>query len=371
MANLLDSTPSKFTFLGQSESTGIKTGFALDAVFVYGVSGVGLGFRWVAPTTTTVTDIWFFVTTTAGTPGVTTVLLCDYGASTLTPGAQVTNGSVTVSPGTTANKWIKATFATPPNVVKGNVYWVILGDASWTLGNTATVMSRAASPNVDVNSAEFFRAATSADSFLTAGTNVSTPPGIVVKFGDGKYLGNAISTTGTWTSNTLERGLKLAGLTESLVVSGVAYRVSTTYGDLKVYEGSTAPGGTIFSGFNGGSALTLTTGSKAIGLVMFDPVTLAKSTVYRFVFTFGSATSSPTYFTVEDSATYFADLAAVCPLGGNYTGCVDNGAGGWTDYNNSSDGIRVPQMALIVRDQITVATTGLGFSRGANGGMLG
>jgi len=183
----------------------------------------------------------------------------------------------------------------------------------------------------------------SADGFATNGATQATPP-CVLKFADGTICGSPFTTSANYASTTLERGIKLSGLTEDAILSGVLIGLAATnYSGLKIYSGATAPGGT--------PDLTVTfgVGEADVRAAFFADFTLRKNTVYRVVLTYGSASSSPPYYEIEDDATS-ADLTACAFGGGTLISTLDNGAGGWTDEAD-----KFPRMALVFKDQLQIA----------------
>jgi hypothetical protein len=317
-----------------------KTGFALGSAYSYGVAGAALALRFVAPTTGNLTDVWFFVTTTTGAgnpPGITTVELRNYSAAG-TPGTTL-HASQTITPGTTDNKWINAHFTTPYSVTRGIIYFVVLGDAGWTSGHTATVDSVGILfRNFTANHA---CGVTTANGFSTAGTVATSVPAMVLKFADGSYLGQPFTTTGAYTNNTLERGIKIAGLTEDVWIDGIMIMaIAANISGLKIYKGTTAPGGT--------TELTVTfgTGGGTIGGAYFAPFKLLKNTIYRIVLTYGGNSTAPGTFVIEDYATGGTDLTNAGFGGGTMFGTIDHNDGTWADSIDI-----FPQMALIIQDQ--------------------
>jgi hypothetical protein len=323
-----------------------KTGLALGSVYVYATSGAAWGYRFISPVSSNLNDVYFFVSATAGTPGVTTVELRNNISGTVNKPGTTLHATQTVSPGTTANKWIKCTFGTPYSCVQGNEYWIVIGDAGWTTGNTATVVVKGGFANYagDTASARTITGYTTADGFTTAGSSQTSAGSSVLKFADGTIIGAPYTTNAAHGSSALERGLKIVGLTEKLVVIGAIYNVvgnlATTF---RIYSGATAPGGTT------GFAKTLSTGEKDAGCVMFAPFTLLKDTIYRVTLSAGATTlTCPGYYQIEDFATS-TDLTDCSPGGGRMHETIDNGAGGWTDNIDL-----LPKIALIVTDQVAI-----------------
>jgi hypothetical protein len=339
MSNLFNRLTSGQLALGASGQAQSKTGFALGSAYTYNSAGAAYGFRWVAPVSGNLTDVWFFVTATAGTPGVVTCELRNFNTVTTgKPGASLL-ASQTITPGTTANKWINVHFASPYSVVIGTPYWLVFGDAGWTTGNTTTI------DDISIWGRNYPLAViaqgwTTTDGYATVQTNVPNTPAMVLKFADGTLFGNPFTTAAGYTSNTRERGMKILGLTEDLYISGVSLGgPSSNISGLKIYQGTTAPGGT--------TVLTVSfpTGAGAHGASYFAPFKLLKNTLYRVVLTYGSSSNNPTYWQIEDFATT-TDVTNAALGQGTIFETIDNGSGGWTDNID-----RLPQMALIFSDQ--------------------
>jgi len=358
-ANLQDALTSSLSMLGPGVP-GTRTGFALDTAplvwsdILANRSGQALAWRFIAPSTSTVVRVAVYLSAVGGTPGALTLRLCAYGTGTAIPGNLVTNGTATAIPGS-ADSWLLFTFATPPGHTVGTPYWLVLGDGGWTTPNTSTILMRGNGPSINTLAVGYSSliAYTSTTGFSTAGTVIGIPPVLAIEFGDGSFLGASYTNVVSYTSNTRERGLKIVGLTESLAVSGGAFPTATAYQGLKCYEGATIPGGTIFSGFNGGAILSLDNGCTALGATGFAPCVLSKDTVYRFVFTFGVVSPYPYCYVIEGYAAASAIVKAMllgCSfLGGRLHSTISDGGTpeAWVDQVD-----RIPKLALIIRDQI-------------------
>jgi hypothetical protein len=335
MSNLFSRCISQGPYLGAIVNT-TKTGIALDTAYTYGVAGKAIAIRYCAPVSESLDAIYFFMSAHGGTPGNLTVELRNY-LGALQPGATL-HASQAVSPGTTDNKWIACTFSTPFSNVRGTYYFLVIGDPAGGAVNKATILDSGGMGQV-YNSYSLLNPITCTDGFATAGTSVSSPMVAVLKFHDGTLLGHPYTTSANYTSNTLERGIKISGLTEDLVICGLIMgSASANISGLKIYSGTTIPGGT--------TELTLAfaTGGGGIGSVMFAPFVLRKNTVYRIVLTFSASSGAPAYFINEDASQ--ADCLACGVGGGTLVNTVDNNAGGWTDSPEI-----FPKLALLIQDQ--------------------
>lgn len=322
------------------QQSATKTGLALGSAYTYGSAGAAVGFRFVAPTSGNLNSIYFFVTAILGTPGVTTVELRNCISGTTSKPGTTLHATQTVSPGTAANKWIKCTFDTPYSVTLGVEYWIVLGDAGWTTGKTASVLYISGALMV-VN--RTLTPYTTANGFSSAGALSSNAGGIVFVFADGTITGAPYTANTAYANNNRERGLKIIGLTENLKINGVFFIASASdLTTLKIYKGTTAPGGTTEL------TVTLASGAKDVGAILFSPFTLLRNTIYRIVLSAGASnTTTPKYFEIEDYATGGTDLINCGLGGGTITGTQDDGAGGWTD----SPG-QLCCMALQIVDQV-------------------
>jgi len=323
-------------------SVGSRTAYALDSNFTLGSAGKCLGIRFVSPVTDTIDDILFFVTAAPAEAHNLSVNVCDQ-SGTSKAGSAVANGTVAVSGGTTSDKWIKATYSSKPSLTVGVGYFIVIGDPAGAASNYS-IMSRAggcftAFPTNVVNGF------TSSDGFGTNGTQVSQPFAFVIKFTNGTYLGMVVTAAVAADSSAdLERGWKITP-DEDTVVGGITAIALDTGGSIKIYEDGQNPGGTIYAGFNGGAAFTITDTALANLCVRFPPCTLYGGTTYRIVQDPNGVAVSPGYTAIEDNTTHSAILEA-CGFTGMYGMQHTEEAAGptWTDSPS-----KVPRIALIIQ----------------------
>lgn len=352
MANNFRRNP-RTLILGTENPPAITTQVC-NTVYSFGSTGAVIGWRFCAPSTTTLAACLAFITATTGAGNTVTFELRNDSAGSTVPGTLVTNGTATVASGTTANKWVKATFATPPSVTAGTWYWIVVGNAAAdAASNNFTVVRTSGVTETEVTSAAqgWFVVGSSTNGFSTnVGTSSAAPVG-VISFSDGSYIGNPYTQGNVgYASSTLERGLKISGLTGPLSISGLMWVVvSPNVSGVKIYsDAATAPGGTTVLNES------FSTSDKNIGAHQFaSPITLQASTVYRVVFTFSGNTTAPQYQNVQDSSTFLSDLVAVSYGGGGFCDTIDNGAGGWTDNTD-----RIPQMAIWINDLVAGGSAG-------------
>jgi hypothetical protein len=321
--NRYDLNPTKTFVLGPGAGGATRTGLALGSVYSYGVSGASISQRFIAPTSGNLNDVYFFVSAITGTPGNITIELRNWNAASTSKPGTTLHASQTVSPGLTANKWIKCTFATPFSVVKGSAYHIVIGDAGWTTGNTATVLYIC--PNGNGQEMQTHGMGyTSTDGFATAGTSANNRCPMVLKFADGTLYGTVVTLQVSSANNTRERGIKITGLTDDIIISGVSSSLTPSYAGFRIYDGNTAPGGTpLYQAEFSAEGLPS-------GGFWFEPFTLRKNNVYRAVFYMSTNTTS-IYWQIEDVATGGSDFTSLTPGNGSMYYTIDNGAGGWTD----------------------------------------
>ena len=246
-------------------SSATRTPLVLDSNFTLGSAGDCVGFRFIAPATTTISYVLFFLSAAPAGAENLSVNACAYGASTTRPGAALTNGTVTVSGGTTANVWIKATFSTPPNITEGEPYWIVIGNPTGAASGYS-ILQRGTGITPGLTST-FQASYVSADGFATNGSSGNTLCSIVIALANGQFLGNSLTATAVnHTSNQLERGMKFTPDVDTVLV-GITHDTMVTpptTASIKVYEDGQAPGGTVFAGFNGGAALACNDNAAAL-----------------------------------------------------------------------------------------------------------
>lgn len=307
---------------------------SLNSAFTFNSAGASMGYRFVAPVTSTLTDFYFYVAAFTGTPGTVTVEVRNVGASGIVPGTTIlATQSVTMD--TTAARWNKCTFATPASLTQNTEYWVIIYNTTATPASNFPALMAYSShtqPEGNANQTQggMFRPYSTTTGW-TATNNLGSPI-CVMKFGDGSVLGNGYSQTKTnYTSNTLERGLKFT-LPFDAKLAGVAIGGGATISGLKIYKGTTAPGGTtIFSA----------TLAPNAGFAWTNDLLLVRNQLYRAVCTFSANGTGPQYNPMLDYSR-FADVQATVFGDGYMSDTIDNGAGGWTDNAD-----RMPQVSLV------------------------
>jgi hypothetical protein len=358
-------TPS-FGGLGNGSS---NTGYALDSNFTLGSAGDCVGLRFSAPVGNVhIHSVYFFIHAANATSHDLTCSLTGYNSASATRADSTAIRSVTAAGGTTSSKWIKFDFSAYTDALtSGDIYWLVIGDTTGSGSSYSIRTSTAAqiSNNSSV-SARFYAMYSNDAGFSTNGTSANSPCPCIIVFSDGSVFGQPYTNGVNSASSSLERGLKFI-FDEKIICGAVAlYLNSTNVSTLQIYSGDTAPNGTVWSGFNSGNAYTFLTSQKsAIGFAIFpSPVTFEKNTVYRITMKASGAHTSPGYNEIEDVATLETAAALLALGGGSWCHTIDNGAGGWTDYNNATDGYRLSRMSLIMQSQVPITSGGGCYSFG-------
>jgi hypothetical protein len=337
MSNLFNKAPWR-TMILNFANVGIATQTSVASFFTYGSSGTAVSLRFSSPVTSTLVDVYFFVTSLIGTGGTVTVTLRTASASGFVPSNTILATTSVVT--NVANKWYKATFSVPSAITLGINYFVL-----FTANNSSN------GPNIVSNSPltpatdhlPICRTVTTTNGFSTSVQANAMP--FILAFGDGSVIGCPFATAAVSdTSNTLERGLKILGFDAPIVISGIAFTTAATLVNvIKIYSVATPPGGTpLFS-------QTVLSGDAANGGISIAPFTLQANTAYRIVMGFSAASTAPGALAIADYTTYAALLDSVSPYGTHgmhYT--IDNGAGGWTDSPDKH-----PKLALLIAQQIS------------------
>ena len=335
-------------------SVGTRGGFSLSSAsaYVLGTSGNCLGFRFYALTTTTITDVyWFIDEAPASNPND---LRCDVTGLNATqlyrPNVGTILASKSVSGGTTSDVWLKFTLDTPVSVTAGQAYWVTIGDAV-TAASPYTILSRGGGytghQDFDYNLHASIFSQTAG--FSANGTAVAPPSPCVVKCADGIAYGHPLTgiSAAKFTSNQLSHGLYLPSVAESCFVIHLSCGNSLNGFTLRCHEDDVAPGGTIYPGFNGGSGVVCTSGAYG----SFPPCLLRKGHAYRFVLVHTTGSAYPNCSQVENGSGLGTDIIpALYTILGPIYATEDNGAGAWKTYDNATDGFYVPVLSLTIND---------------------
>lgn len=349
-------SPFVCPILGGYGLAGSNTGLALDSDFTLGTGGDCVGVRFLAPPGGVHVDKVYFFLHAADAEGQNlTCHVANYGASASRAGSSIS--SVTSAGGTAASKWILFTFTDTTALTANELYWVVVGDAAGN-GDGYQIRTRNSSNQTNSSAANFglgshFGGYTNDSGFTTNGTTISYPFAFIIVFSDGTVYGHPYTQSTTDTSNTYERGIKITP-TEDIKVSGLVVSAGANISTIQILEEATIPGGSIWSGFNSGSAYTLTTNQKANNCIWLPSVTtLYGGNTYRITFRYSSAATYPGYNECEDVATPGADAVA-CSLGAGticYTISDGGGTPAFVDYDDAIKelffSVMVPPSSLI------------------------
>ncbi len=338
MTNNFDVLPCSAIEFGMGSGTvSTRTAYALDTDFVLGSAGKCLGIRFVSPVTDTIDDILFFISTAPAVAHNLSLNVCAQ-TSAQRAGAAIANGTLAVSGGTTSGAWVKATFSSKPSLTAGVAYWIVIGDPVGATTGGYQILSRG---SLYYSNTVAWTGFTHSTGFSGNGTEGTVPP-CCIHFTNGTYIGMPYTATaGADSSADVRRGWKITP-DENIILSGIRFISFPASSTLEVYVDGTAPGGTIYSGFNGGSALTLDASALANTFLRFPPCTLLSGVTYRIVVNPSAATTLPGFVGMEDAVTE-ATILQACgyPAMGMYH-TEENGAA-WTD-----SAIKFPRFSLML-----------------------
>lgn len=347
--------------IGEAATGGATVTYTLDSDYLVddgtGTVGTGdcVGARFMVPSSCHVHDVYWFVDVAHPISANLRCDLCSAGGSTSRAGASL--DYATAAGGTTDDKWIKFTFTGDVALSPGTIYWLVIGDpAGATQGSDGYQILGRNYGVMGVLPAHIL-CHSSTDGFRTNGANISYPVPFVVTFSNGDVYGHATTASTSYTSNTLERGMKIT-FDEDTSIYGVVFNSLANASTFQVHNDGDQPlAGTesLFSGFNSGAVYSFTAHDLAYTRIIFAPVTFPKGT-YRFTIAFKSSSTSPGYYYLEDAGTITeTDLVKLNLFNGCST--IDSGAGaGWTDYDDAATGIWFTRMYLLVNTNSAVDT---------------
>lgn len=330
--------PANAFRLGLGSIGGTTNSQSIADNFVKGSAGTAVIFKIVAPVTQTLTDLYLYLTAVAGTAGTLRVDI--YNDSSGAVGS--TNlGTQDITWDGTANRWNHVSFGTPVSMTQNTAYWIIAYNAASTPGtNHFTITYGIGFGPGDGGTATGNILGPIKVGTLTSGTSSSIASGspvIAVKFADGTVTGGCYGTGRTsYVTSTKERGFKILGLPFDCTLGAVCFNGSTAISGMKVYKGTTAPGGTTYN------TTTCPVDGSTNVIYPASEIVLTRNTLYRVVLTFGSTSTGPGFIPVADAAR-FADVLKTQYALGNVCDTIDNGSGGWTDTSTN-----LPDMILIL-----------------------
>jgi hypothetical protein len=323
-------------------NSGTRTSFSLNSAYVNNTSGFGVGVRYHAKTTDTLDEFYVMLDANTGTLGNITMQCIINNENGATRAGSTTRATSTATAMPNAvDKWIKFTFGTPYTPAIGEILWFIAYNTSAapTTDYPQILTVTTAQYNNIISAYGVTNAYSTTNGFSAGGSAISETP-FVIKQGS-MYVGNPFTayqatTTG---SNTLERGIQIT-LTSPVTISGVMiYAGASNINELKIYDSTTAPGGTTIATIDLDSTANMTTGDTSGGF-SFSPITLPAGT-YNIVLSISANSTLPASGVIEDYSSYstmFDSMRAQDTLH-NPIGVVDDGAGGWTLLKDLCPGI--------------------------------
>jgi hypothetical protein len=342
--------------------SGSRTNFSIDSAYSHGVSGDAIAIRWMATTADPIDELYVFLDANGGTLGSIT-LACDVyneGSTAARPGSTLRDSSTATTMPGAVDKWIKFTFGTPYTPAVGEILWLVIYNTSAsptidypqimlnpTWGGTAQYIARAS------------YAYTTTAGFSADGTVSAKVPFVLVHGANVSGQPWTREGVGQYANNTRERGF-VCTPTSDIEVYGAEFGTNTgaaNVNELKIYDNSTAPGGTPLHTFDFDSDANETTGDLCQSKVFDAPITLSGGVTYKVALSFGSSTQGPYRAEIEDYASYssvFDALRAFNTLTAPW-GCLDDGAGGWT-----IDKAVCPSLALYIDDTVAGSSGGGG-----------
>jgi hypothetical protein len=184
------------------------TTFALNqaAGWVFGTSGRGIGFPFIAGASATLTDAWIYIPTLTSWPGATDgiIQVAVHNTSTTTrlPGTNIVTQN---SPVISATGWVKVTFSSPPTLTAYTPYYLIVSDSDASTTSFPTILvngSNSVSPSPFGNAVMV----TSTSGFSVAGSASSGASAAAWKVGSIMYGGGPFVALATTSSNSLPVG---------------------------------------------------------------------------------------------------------------------------------------------------------------------
>jgi hypothetical protein len=330
-----------------------STTVALDSAYLFQTAARdALGARVMLNVNKTLSLVYYFITATAGTAANiddhNLELRNDNGAATAPSTTLHTSASMNPNADAAVVGWHQfnpADFA----MVKGTVYWVIVGDADGNGTDFATVLA-----GTNAYAAGLQDVATSTDGFTTASIVAARFPSIILAFTDGQRLGCSLTSAPANASNTNRRGLYWnAAFTEDIKIFGFVYTAGTaniTSGE--IYENiATAPGGTAIASI----------GAYGTSTHLFDPYVIDKAAVIRIVAVLGTATTSPHKFVIGVTNGHDAVLRTARKAGGALYWSEANGTTDWANDDQNGS----PNFLLYLEDLVEIPAGGGG------GGIIG
>ena len=317
--------------------TGARGNFALDSAYTHNTSGDGLAFRYQPMTSSPVAKVLFFIDDYAGTVGNVSVRVRCYNENTSSrPGTTLRATASTVTLPASADKWAQAEFGTTYAHGVGEVLFFVLDNTAVapTVDYPSILTATAIYQGHGAQRSRHIDGYTSTAGFSANGTAVTHVVCVFVHADGTTAYGQPFTryTATYWSSGTYERGIVITPPTR-IVVGGVGNNISTgamtAASGFKIYQSNVAAGGTPLLSQNLGTDANETTDETILYKAFDSSLTLHPSTTYYAVYTFGSATQSPSVLEIEDYSTYSTIFALLPDDFGLCRSVYDNG-GTWT-----------------------------------------
>ncbi len=343
--NFLMAMPLILNFYSPGSASQNNT--ALNSAYTAGSAGACIGYLFWQSTNSNITDIYFFISSFTGTAANVNdinIEIRSYSAANNKPDTSGGGllGSTVYDP-TSTTGWNRVTGLNVA-VTQDNRFFVVIADADG-----------AASPCANVNQVTSFTSqmqtntlahtfgclsSTSGFSSITYSTG-SNIPSCVVVHADGLVQGNSITSSSNHTSNTVQRGLYVADIPFSCKVFSMYHNATSVFAwSGKVFDGTTAPGGTEIAA----SAGTLTLeGVTSYGCLFKRPFpTIHANNSYRLVMKPASNSTNPVRHVIGTGVD--SNLKKARPGYGSWYQTDENG-GSWTDTDSE-----IPAMGIVVED---------------------
>src|SRR3990172_13012406 len=338
---------------------------ALSSAYTFNSAGAGMGQR-VMGLGKTLAKIYFYLTASAGTAVNVNDInfeLRNATATTVLPSTTLhTSGSMDPNGDATFIGWHQinpADFA----MVAGTYYWFIIADADGDVTDFATVLTALGDTSFTDMMRQLYSSWTTANGFI-ADAIVSSAYAHVIEYTDGTVSGRGLGTSAAPSSTTNRKGLRVDAFTEQIKIYGAQFSSgASTLAGFEVYlDDGTVPGGTTQASST--SILFTRTGGR-VGAYLTSPYTIPKATALRFVFTFSAGAIAPQALQVGNANGHGTILNAARFGGAGWYYAEANGTTDWTNDVTTS----VPQMQLLLDDQVAIAAGGGGLRLAGHGGL--
>lgn len=313
----------------------------ISGTYNFGISGVALGIRFVAPVTTTIASFHFYIDAFNGTPDDVVVELRNVGAGADDVGTLIASEHYAPS----APRWQTVNFATPPAVTAGTIYYLVVGNNSIDSGANYPVLIQDGGLDGSFKDARSFRRAKTTNGFATNALSSIRLPPMVVEFSDGSVLGNPYLDVQTSPVNdAYPKGLRVR-FDHPVIISGADWAPGgqSAVDRLRIFE---APAEFVDPPLRD---VVLAPQVYAIGHTRFAPLVLKPKTEYRIVIANNGELSS--FLSVDRAVMKIGPVdpdppAAVLQAGyagGEFFFTHADSGGEWFDFPNS-----LPLMTLLL-----------------------